>query len=104
VESFNGERRDELLARESFDDLLEAEVLIERWRPAYNIVRPRDSLGYRLPAPAACGPAANGVLQVAVVSAARHRVGPPTWTGNTKTWLRSGLSLGTACQSRGIRS
>jgi putative transposase len=31
-ESFNGKLRDELLDREVFDTLLEAEVLIERWR------------------------------------------------------------------------
>jgi putative transposase len=32
VESFNGKLRDELLEREAFDTLLEAKVLIERWR------------------------------------------------------------------------
>jgi hypothetical protein len=32
VESFNGKLRDELLDREVFDTLLEAKVLIERWR------------------------------------------------------------------------
>ena len=32
IESFNGKLRDELLAREQFDTLLEAKVLIERWR------------------------------------------------------------------------
>jgi putative transposase len=51
IESFNGELRDELLAREVFDTLLEAKVLIERWRKAYNTVRPHCSLGYRPPAP-----------------------------------------------------
>ena len=51
VESFNGKLRDELLAREVFDTLLEAKVLIERWRRAYNTVRPHSSLGYRPPAP-----------------------------------------------------
>jgi transposase InsO family protein len=51
VESFNGKLRDELLAREVFDTLLEAKVLIERWRKAYNTVRPHSSLGYRPPAP-----------------------------------------------------
>ena len=34
VESFNGKLRDELLAREVFDTLLEAKVLIERWLTA----------------------------------------------------------------------
>ena len=51
VESFNGKLRDELLAREVFDTLLEAKVLIERWRKVYNAVRPHSSLGYRPSAP-----------------------------------------------------
>lgn len=57
VESFNGKLRDELLAREQFDTLLEAKVLIERWRRHYNTVRPHSSLGYRAPAPEAIQPA-----------------------------------------------
>jgi putative transposase len=57
VESFNGTLRDELLAREQFDTLLEAKVLIERWRRHYNAVRPHSSLGYRAPAPEAIQPA-----------------------------------------------
>jgi len=51
IESFNGKLRDELLNREVFDTLLEARVLIERWRREYNTVRPHSSLGYRVPAP-----------------------------------------------------
>lgn len=50
-ESFNGTLRRELLSREVFDTLAEAEVLIERWRREYNAVRPHSSLGYRPPAP-----------------------------------------------------
>ena len=50
VESFNGRLRDELLDREVFDTLLEAKVLIKRWRKAYNTIRPHSSLGYRPPA------------------------------------------------------
>lgn len=57
VESFNGKLRDELLAREQFDTLLEAKVLIERWRREYNTRRPHSSLGYRPPAPEAIQPA-----------------------------------------------
>ena len=53
VESFNGKLRDELLNREIFYTLLEAKVLIERWRQHYNQVRPHSSLGYRPPAPEA---------------------------------------------------
>ncbi len=51
IESFNGKFRDELLNREVFDTLYEAEVLTERWRWEYNTVRPHSSLGYRPPAP-----------------------------------------------------
>lgn len=51
VESFNGKLRDELLNPEIFDTLLEAQVLVERWRRHYNAVRPHSSLGYRPPAP-----------------------------------------------------
>ena len=51
IESFNGKLRDELLNREVFDTLLEAEVLVERWRREYNHIRPHSSLGYRPPAP-----------------------------------------------------
>ena len=36
IESFNGKLRDELLNREIFDTLWEAQVLIERWRREYN--------------------------------------------------------------------
>ena len=50
--------RDELLAREAFDTLLEAKVLIERWRQHYNTVRPHSALGHRPPAPEARQPCA----------------------------------------------
>ena len=43
VESFNGKLRDELLNREIFDTLLEAKVLIERWRREYNTIRPHSA-------------------------------------------------------------
>ncbi len=52
-ESFNGKLRDELLDREVFRSLGEAQVLIEAWRRHYNTVRPRSALGYRPPAPEA---------------------------------------------------
>lgn len=66
IESFNGKLRDELLDREIFDTLLEAKVLIERWRVEYNTVRPHSSLGYRPPAPEAIlpGEAASATLQL----------------------------------------
>jgi len=59
VESFNGKLRDELLDREVFDTLLEAKVLLGRWRKAYNTVRPHSSLGYRPPGPGVALPAAR---------------------------------------------
>jgi putative transposase len=52
-ESFNSKLRDELLDREIFYTLKEAQVLIERWRREYNTFRPHSSLGYRPPAPEA---------------------------------------------------
>ena len=51
IESFNGKLRDELLNGEIFETLLEAKVLIDRWRIEYNTVRPHSALGYRPPAP-----------------------------------------------------
>lgn len=51
IESFNGRLRDELLNGESFETVLEARVLCERWRRHYNTARPHSSLGYRAPAP-----------------------------------------------------
>ena len=56
IESFNGKLRDELLNREIFTTLTEAEVLIEQWRREYNQVRPHRALGYRPPAPEAIIP------------------------------------------------
>jgi putative transposase len=51
IESFNGKLRDEFLNGEIFYTLLEAQVLIERWRRYYNTKRPHSSLGYQPPAP-----------------------------------------------------
>ena len=50
VESFNGRLRDEFLAVEQFDSLLEAQVLIEDWRIEYNTTRLHSSLGWLAPA------------------------------------------------------
>jgi transposase InsO family protein len=50
-ESFNGKLRDELLDREIFYSLKEAQIMIENWRREYNTVRPHSSLDYRPPAP-----------------------------------------------------
>lgn len=51
VESFNGKMRYELLDGEIFYSLLEAKVMIEKWRYEYNTIRPHSSLGYKPPAP-----------------------------------------------------
>jgi transposase InsO family protein len=56
VESFNGKLRDELLNREIFYTLKEAQVLIERWRMHYNQLRPHSALNYQPPAPEAIAP------------------------------------------------
>ena len=60
IESSNGKPRDELLNMEVFDTLLEARILVERWRRHYNTVRPHSSLGYRPPAPEAIQPCPPG--------------------------------------------
>jgi transposase InsO family protein len=67
IESFNGKLRDEVLNLEIFDTLLEAKVLIDRWRREYNHVRPHSSLGYRPPAPEAMNPFIQNHLGVEVL-------------------------------------
>jgi len=67
IESFNGKLRDELLHREIFDTLLEAQILTEGWRKEYNQVRPHSSLKYRPPAPEAIQPVFTSALTLEVV-------------------------------------
>ena len=55
-ESFNGTLGDEVLKREIFYSLEEAQVLIEQWRREYNTIRPHSSLAYQPPAPEAIRP------------------------------------------------
>ena len=50
VESFGSRVRDEVLAVEAFDSLLEAKTVIEDWRTTYNTIRPHSSLGWKTPA------------------------------------------------------
>ena len=50
IESFNGKLRDELLERERFATVFEAQVLAENWRCQYNERRPHSALGYQTPA------------------------------------------------------
>ncbi len=49
-ESFNSRFRDELLDREVFTSLMEAQFLVEAYRREYNTERPHSSLGYQTPA------------------------------------------------------
>jgi len=58
-ESFNGKLRDELLNREIFTTLKEAQVLIASWCHHYNTVRPHSALGYKPPAPQTIHPLEN---------------------------------------------
>ena len=50
IESFNATFRDDLLDRELFSTVLEAEVLAEQYRQKYNEYRPHSSLDYQTPA------------------------------------------------------
>ena len=49
VESYDSRLRDELLAIEQFDTLLEAQVLVADWRSQYNSYRPHSALGMLSP-------------------------------------------------------
>ncbi len=51
VENFNSKLRDELLNREIFYSLREAQILIEGWRHHYNPIRPHSALRWTPPAP-----------------------------------------------------
>lgn len=59
IESLNGRMRDEFLNGEIFYTLVEAQVLIERWRQHYNTKRPHSSLNYKPPAPETLQPKLN---------------------------------------------
>jgi transposase InsO family protein len=49
VESYGSRLRDECLAIEQFDSLLEAQVLVNDWRIEYNAYRPHSALGMLSP-------------------------------------------------------
>jgi putative transposase len=55
-ESSDGKLKDELVNREIYYSLKEAQVLVEQWRREYNTIRPHSSPGYRPPAPQAVRP------------------------------------------------
>jgi transposase InsO family protein len=50
VESYGTCTRDELLAIEQFDPLLQAQVLVADWRIEYNTYRPHSALDMLTPA------------------------------------------------------
>tara|TARA_B110000305_G_C19283345_1_gene560424 strand:- start:22 stop:942 length:921 start_codon:yes stop_codon:yes gene_type:complete len=49
IESFHDKLRDELLNREIFGTLREAQIILDSWRCEYNEERPHSSLGYQTP-------------------------------------------------------
>jgi len=49
IESYQGTMRDELLDREEFETLQEAQQKITEWVRSYNTKRPHSALGYRTP-------------------------------------------------------
>ena len=51
VESLNGKMREQFLNGELFYTLKEAQIMTERWRTHYNMVRPHSSLGGQPPTP-----------------------------------------------------
>ncbi|NNK15564.1 MAG: transposase family protein, partial [Sulfitobacter sp.] len=60
VESLNARFRDELLNREPFYSLGEAQIIIEGWRKHYNTKRPHSAVGYRPSAPETIVPVDQG--------------------------------------------
>lgn len=64
VESFNSKLRDELLDRELFTTLLEAQVLAEQFRGYYNHDRPHSGIDYQTPAAFAASFTNNGGTSV----------------------------------------
>jgi len=50
AESYHSRLRDELLDREEFETLSQAQALLSNWRSEYNDERPHGALGYQTPA------------------------------------------------------
>ncbi len=48
--------RYELLDGEIFDNLKEAQIIIERWKRLYNTIRPHQTLGNKAPVPETVAP------------------------------------------------
>ena len=92
MESFNSKLRDELLNRELFYTLLEAQVLTKQYRQTYNRIRLHSSLGYRPPAPETILPSDLNQYQSGMCISGRltmtartprHLISPlgPNWVG-----------------------
>ena len=62
-ESFNEKLRDEVLNREIFYTLREAQVIIEGWRKEHSIFRLHSSLGYRPSAPETLLQSTDGAIE-----------------------------------------
>jgi putative transposase len=64
-ESFNSRLEDELLGRETFTGVVQAQMLATRYMQQYNHRRPHSSLGYQTPATfaAACAPSGSAALR-----------------------------------------
>jgi putative transposase len=85
VESFNSRFEHEVLSREVFGSLAEAQVLAEEYRLKYNHVRPHRALGYQTPAQFA---ARWMEENVAYAPAALLRPRPHPRTGERRTATR----------------
>jgi len=76
IETFNGKLRDELLDREMFTCLAEAQHLAREYRIQYNHERPHSSLGYRTPAEFASGHSPSGSATLRLRANARSSSQP----------------------------
>lgn len=74
-ESFNSRFRDELLNREIFGNLLEAQVLIERHRRFHNEGRPHSALDYLTPDEFAAGLKTEESAQIWALQTTSKRLG-----------------------------
>ena len=81
VESFNDRFRDELLNRELFLSVTEAQWVIDRWRNNYNQHRPHSSLDYQTPAAFAAGCANYARPTASVRQHSRSTRNSLTYTG-----------------------
>ena len=76
VETFNGKLRDEMLNREIFLTLREAQYLANSYRTEYNHERPHSSLEYKTPAEFARGRSPCGSASLRLRGNARRSLNP----------------------------